>query len=364
MSRILTRPMFRLGGSTSGITSGLDTPKLKASRQNYNRGRVVNPGGYQGDPAYKDRLRNRVTAARDVLNEFTPQRGRGMPGSLSSFLMNFGVNLGSQTPTGNLISTAFTAAKQPLQQFQAARASDLESEKRLNQAILGDAMETMSEEQQAKDEGGSYDIGAAAKVARLRDTLYQKQLDLQRRQTELEDKETLTEEEERELENIIESGLPAVQGNIADLDDAKSFLEKLDIAPEGIQESFADMVDDFVKDGMEFGEAFKKAQAIFEPLLGKKAGGRVGKQLGGEVSFQEDVEVERPVGGRTQSAGIYNLDYTTLRSRLPQEIGDDIVKLLAESEEALTEFANIRTQEDVNQFNTQFSVNLVLPQEV
>ena len=224
--------------------------------------------------------------------------------------------------------------------------------------------ETVSEEKQAQEEGGSYDIGQSAKIARLRDTLYQKQLDLQRRQTELEAKETLTEAEEVELENIIDSGLPAVQENIADLNDAKSFLEKLDIAPEGIQESFADMVDDFVKDGMEYGEAFKKAQEVFEPLLGKKAGGRVGKQLGGEVSFQEDVEVERPVGSRTEAAGINQLDYGTLRARLPQEIGDDIVQLLSQSEEALTEFANIRTQEDVDQFNSEFNVNLVLPQEV
>ena len=39
MSRVLNRPMFRLGGSTSGITSGLDKPK---------RGRVDEPGGYAG----------------------------------------------------------------------------------------------------------------------------------------------------------------------------------------------------------------------------------------------------------------------------------------------------------------------------
>jgi len=356
--------MFRLGGSASGITSGLDSPKLHASRQNYNRGRVVNPGGYQGDPAWREKIKERFKTSRGLYDEFTPQGGRGMPGSLSSFLMNMGINLASQSPTGNIISTAATAAKQPLQQFQAARSSDLESEKRLNQAILGDVIETVSEEQQAKDEGGSYDIGAAAKIAKLRESLYQTQLDLQRRQKELEIKETLTEAEEIELEDILDSKLPAVQGNIGDLDNAKSFLEKLDIAPEGIQESFADMVDDFVKDGMEYGEAFKKAQEIFEPLLGKKEGGRVGKQLGGEVSFQEDVEVERPVGTRTEAAGINQLDYGTLRARLPQEIGDDIVQLLAQSEEALTEFANIRTQEDVDQFNSEFNVNLVLPQEV
>jgi hypothetical protein len=43
MSRFLHRPMFRTGGSAGqGITSGLTRP-------GYNRGRVVNPGGYGGE---------------------------------------------------------------------------------------------------------------------------------------------------------------------------------------------------------------------------------------------------------------------------------------------------------------------------
>jgi len=45
MNRTLRRPMFRIGGVAEGITSGLDNPQLTASRQPYNRGRVVNPGG-------------------------------------------------------------------------------------------------------------------------------------------------------------------------------------------------------------------------------------------------------------------------------------------------------------------------------
>ena len=40
-NRILKRPMFRMGGSTDGILSGLDTPKLDASRQGYSRGADV-----------------------------------------------------------------------------------------------------------------------------------------------------------------------------------------------------------------------------------------------------------------------------------------------------------------------------------
>ena len=57
------------------------------------------------------------------------------------------------------------------------------------------------------------------------------------------------------------------------------------------------------------------------------------------------------------------IDFSTLRARLPKEIGDDIVRLIVQSPEALEDFATIATQQDVDQFNTKYSVNLVLPQE-
>ena len=57
------------------------------------------------------------------------------------------------------------------------------------------------------------------------------------------------------------------------------------------------------------------------------------------------------------------MDFSTLRARLPQEIGDDVVKLIAASPEALEDFATIATQQDVDLFNQKYSVNLVLPQE-
>jgi hypothetical protein len=43
MNRILTRPMFRRGGSANGITTGLDTPK---------RGLVNEPGSYSVEINY------------------------------------------------------------------------------------------------------------------------------------------------------------------------------------------------------------------------------------------------------------------------------------------------------------------------
>ncbi len=57
------------------------------------------------------------------------------------------------------------------------------------------------------------------------------------------------------------------------------------------------------------------------------------------------------------------VSYDELRARLPREIGDDIVTLLANSYEALADFAAITTQADVDNFNTRYGVELVLPQE-
>ena len=46
-----------------------------------------------------------------------------------------------------------------------------------------------------------------------------------------------------------------------------------------------------------------------------------------------------------------------------KEITNDIVQLIAASPQAMEDFATIATQQDVDQFNKKYNVNLVLPQE-
>ena len=53
--------------------------------------------------------------------------------------------------------------------------------------------------------------------------------------------------------------------------------------------------------------------------------------------------------------------YGTLRRRLPPEITDDVVRLIAYNREAFTDFANISDQSDVQSFNQKYNVELVLP---
>jgi hypothetical protein len=81
-------------------------------------------------------------------------------------------------------------------------------------------------------------------------------------------------------------------------------------------------------------------------------GGRAGYQMGGEAITMDQGTAEEP-----------KIDFATLRARLPKEISDDVVRLIAQSPEALEDFATIATQQDVDLFNQKYSVNLVLPQE-
>ena len=65
----------------------------------------------------------------------------------------------------------------------------------------------------------------------------------------------------------------------------------------------------------------------------------------------------------TMPEELNNLSYDELRSRLPQEVTNDIVQLLANSAEALEDFATIQTEQDIANFNKKYGVNLVLPSE-
>ena len=60
---------------------------------------------------------------------------------------------------------------------------------------------------------------------------------------------------------------------------------------------------------------------------------------------------------------LQNIDFNTLRARLPSSITDDIVRLIANSPEAMEDFATIQTQQDINSFNEKYGVELVLPTE-
>jgi len=111
----------------------------------------------------------------------------------------------------------------------------------------------------------------------------------------------------------------------------------------------------------EFGDIHPNILDAYE-RLGVKDGGRIKRALGSPSTGEQIITTEaQTIGAETAEKPVLKLDYAQLRDRLPPEITDDVVQLLANSEEALQEFAYIQTQNDVDAFNLKYGVNLIIP---
>ena len=126
-------------------------------------------------------------------------------------------------------------------------------------------------------------------------------------------------------------------------------------------------------------------EQYIQSLSYKKALGYLGLNLGNLNEIVEQARIKEADGGRigyANGSGPYEpgsgpnpdpgsppimqannqtVSYQELRSRLPQEVSDQVVRLLANSEEALFIFANIETQEDIANFNQRFNADLRMP---
>ncbi|MDA0758540.1 MAG: hypothetical protein O3C01_07755, partial [Bacteroidetes bacterium] len=97
----------------------------------------------------------------------------------------------------------------------------------------------------------------------------------------------------------------------------------------------------------------------------KAEGGRIGYQNAGPVmpSAQQGIMAQAPMT-MDQGSTENELSFEELRARLPSEITDEIIILISQSPQALEDFATIQTQQDVNNFNIKYGVQLILPSGV
>ena len=89
--------------------------------------------------------------------------------------------------------------------------------------------------------------------------------------------------------------------------------------------------------------------------------GRTANAEGGRIELQQGGDPMMEQQAQPNSVG---LTFEELRARLPQEVTDGVVRLLATSEEALLAFASLETQEDIAQFNQKYNTDLQLPAQV
>ena len=385
MNRTLRRPMFRMGGSAEGITSGLDMPKTNASRQNFKNGNSAeykSPLGLKFTEMdlsrFKNQNNNNMESRYNRAMDFIQSKRSPRSDNINDFLISLGLDLVSRPTSGNIFADVATSAKGPFAEYRAAKSQTAADEDKLSQALVGDIMEQMGEEDIARIKGEydvlkekekpgkQFDVGQGAKIDQLRKKSYADQLALQNERDSILNipAENRSEEQNTRLQQIKMAELPAVQGTIKDLEGGESVLSQIKSA--GMSDRFNDSVDDLMEQenpatgkNYTLEEAFASVLKMFESMFGQKDGGRIGLQMGGHP-----MPAAMPMDqGPTQDSAVQDLSYEELRSRLPESITNDIVQLIANSQQALVEFANIQTQQDVKEFNKKYEVNLVLPQE-
>jgi len=123
MKRILKRPMFRMGGDVEnvGIMDGMrkrystGTKPEDIDATYTAAGAGFTPTNESTMPTTMPTADARLQRRLDLINRLTPGP------NLNQFLIDFGLNLASGPPRGNILSTAAAAARDPFQRFMAGQ---------------------------------------------------------------------------------------------------------------------------------------------------------------------------------------------------------------------------------------------------
>jgi len=356
MSKIFKRPMFRKGGPTSGM-NGIMTGIV--DRENH---AVSDPNGVggQSDP---------VTARERLLQRFDENPDKSMD-PLSQFLISGGLNLLSATPRGGTLATAAEAFKQPTGQLF----KDIGSKERERRKIAMEGEILDIEGNIKKDVAQIQQRGALDIKKEYLDNVY----DIKRK--EAAGNQDLLKQIEDEYQNDL--NLFIVKG--FDVSDVYNVIKG-----DEVQGVILGQAENYIKNNLEklgltgeddpkYGPTLLSVMAEFTKTYGSKlregiaTGGRVGYAMGAPKTgitqnnlINQQKPVESVIVGNKQvdSSPKVEITYDELRSRLPQEISNEVVQMLSTSYEALADFAELRTQADVDTFNQRYGVDLVLPQE-
>jgi hypothetical protein len=310
-------------------------------------------------------------------------------------MTEFGLDLASRPPVkGGILATAATSAKEPYARFMQRKGeADLQeyaSESDMFKTMLGGAFDVMAAEKGSDAAGKTLDKENTARLIGEWITNIDKN-----------EKELQSEDLSKDKRAEIELQIKIDRTNLRNIKKRNVFVDAI-LGDENYVKGFVGtimeaMITEKLPNGKLkyplaeadpnlYPDAYDKFVAYFE---GKYAtGGRVGYQGGKSVmpgatqatltdgydtsglqgydmegGFQPSNLQGFPAQGEEIPEELRNIDYETLRARLPSSVTDDIVRLIATSAEAMEDFATIQTQQDINNFNKKYGVELVLPAE-
>ena len=302
----------------------------------------------------------------EKLRSYYPQRSPD--NSRNDFLINFGLDLASRPAAGNIFQTAAQSAQKPFGQYQQSKGRRSENERTETTNMINTIMSAKAKA--LGSEGGSNMFSkdsTAMNIENIMGNLFT----LKAAQAT---DQAVEEGEYQRQEAILLAKLQSYMGRNPAVDSLFKNKEQSDVVVQGIQKSILDseeMIKVIGSDGEEI-EVVEGEYALANPsYLGKKTQeiylGQysqavkqsigLGKAKGGRINYATGEMVEQVVAEPEEDS----LSYEELRSRLPEEITDDIVVILSESPSALVDFSEIQTQIDVDEFNMKYGVNLSLP---
>ena len=417
MSKPLNRPMFRMGGkpdTNTGIVSGFETP-----RQKYDDGDHVHP--HTGSATSQDVIDmlairadtdEKMSGMREELtnsymSNVPAEKGFGFNDYMS--LVKLGAGIAGAPNKGSGFKGFVSSSAPAIGQFaddlsqnssiKQARLDAYNKEKRVaEQSLLKMDMENLSQSSLLGEKNffdlKKLDITQQNAIDLLdkenKNKLEQIRLDNDLDKTEFEkmittyetySKVIMTSKDPQEIidaYNAIGISLSKVVSpvvskfNATDVNNiaisAKKMIQSNDALPQEGSPGYGVLLEQYI-----------------QSLSYKKALGYLGLNLGNLNEIVEQARIKEADGGRigyANGSGPYEpgsgpnpdpgsppimqannqtVSYQELRSRLPQEVSDQVVRLLANSEEALFIFANIETQEDIANFNQRFNADLRMP---
>ena len=335
----------------TGITSGLDTPR---------RGLVQYPGGYAGEDT-----RELIASEREEI--FRTPEGQ----NVSDIISSFGVYASPYKEDG----TAKTTGEMGYQ--QAVDITKKRKEEKEKQDLAKLASLESREAKIIADEKFDSDLAITKAGVRPLDVDAKKLLIDQAKKMLAEAKITYAKTEggiPQHVKDEIEAlNTLALGQNFWSEARAAEYAAKVYSTEEVLENMTADQIKAAI-------------DALIAKLTGnrfeiKAKGGRVGYAYGTPPEGAETITqaAMMPGGGMIeasatevatnnmnnnmeQGAGLGEGDdaFALLRARLPQEITDDIVSLIAYNPQAFEDFSQIESQEDVIAFNSKYGVELVI----
>ena len=374
------RPMFRKGGSAEGgITSGLQRPGYAS------KGRVE-----ESDLSNVNLRDMNMQQIKDLSNSFYPERPRPNYAKrrFGDLMIDFGIDIASRTPMGDgiggAISTALASAKDPFDRFRQSRAVDEAARVKADDRLIDQRSDMFGTLLKAQadiqgSEGGSQMFAKGANdlaIQKIMGELFELTAG-QNTDQALEDAEF------NKQQSILMQRLQAYTGKNPAVQSLFGNKEQATLVIEGIQNDIlfseaiikvmgpdGEMIEvtegEYANDNPKYvGEETARRyielyNKMMKDSMGLAKGGRAGYNMGGDVMEEQVTKISETQPQEVAPTGD-SLSYEELRSRLPSEITDDIVVILAESPQALVDFAEIQTQTDVDEFNMKYGVNLSLP---